>query len=161
MRVPSRNNPHFLLLRPQVVDGGVVRLAVTVHDPAIEVIRLEQGGELIRLAGGALLGADGLADLLGDLVRGTFWVLNVEDRLVGLDEGRVAAALVPGKTFLVERIVDPVDELLDELTAVLEPDGEAVRAGFRREKFDVGNGVGGGEVQTGFVFLRLEAFWSV
>jgi hypothetical protein len=102
VRVPSRNNPHFLLLRPQVVDGGVVRLAVAVHDPAVKVLRLEHGGELIRLAGGALLGADGLADLLGDLVRGTFRVLDVEDGLVGLDEGRVAAALVPGKAFLVE-----------------------------------------------------------
>lgn len=133
-RMRIRPAPTILpsLLRRRLAGGGRGAAAVAVRDPAIQVQRLDDGGELgdVGVAElGQLAGADGAAVGVLDVVDG------FAEATVGSTVARVHGA------FFVDGEFDVLVRLGQDFLRVLEPGRHAVFGGFVGQLLDVGDGV--------------------
>lgn len=150
---PSLARTLPLLSIPLIFSQRREILPITIPHPPIQVHRLDHRAEPLGPLGAPLPLTNRLDRVLIHLVRRALRVLDVEDGLARVDEGREDAALVVLGALLVDGKVDKLDDLGDDVAGVLEPDGELVLGGLVGEEAYKGDGVGTREVLAVFVLL--------
>ena len=95
------------------------------------------------------------ASVVAQNSRAAVRVLDVEDRLAGLDERLQHLALVVGEALLVDREVEVAIQVLDLAQVVLEPDREPVAVGDPRQAAVVGELVAVGHLPAGHLAAAL------
>lgn len=85
--------------------------------------------------------------------RGSLGILDVEDRLTGLDKGGKRLALRELGALLVDGKVDKVEHLGDDATGVFQANGHVVRASLGVQELEIVDRVLGREIEPIVVLL--------
>ena len=137
-----------------------ILLAITIAHKAIEIHCLHHRREVFGTLGIALARADVIRLFFRDLGR-IVWVLDVEDRLAGLDELGKGLAFLVLDALLVDGEVNEADDVVDDVAGVLEAAAHVVAGGFFVEEFHEVDGVLGSETETVALVLLLQLACNV
>jgi hypothetical protein len=107
---------------------SIKHLPVAIFDPTIQIHILQHGTKALCVRGRPR----SFQNVLHNLLRHLFGVLDVENRLACVDEGTEHQGLVVLHALLVDAKVDKGEDRRDDVAGILESDGEVERVRFCR-----------------------------